>query len=448
MHGLDPSQGSVLQDTSFTLPPLQGHNLDEHFYRIGAAASEPWLKIAKELSRAQLHPRPDDWNIQSGWTKYVYEPNGGSYHITVPYPENDGQPEQMLVFDVETMPEYSPYPVMATAVSQNGWYSWISPWLLGETEDVRHLIPIGDRTVPRVIVGHNVSYDRGRILEEYNIEQTETRFLDTMALHVAVKGISSHQRPAWNKYRKSKEMVQNQKAESVDAVLAMMQELEDARQAETDPDEKENLSRLLRDLTESFPQLQEGDIVEPDDDELTVKRWEELTSANSLADVAKLHCDITMDKDIRNDFMKLTREEIAEGIRDYLNYCATDVSVTHAVFSKTLPAFLSACPNPVSFAGVLTMGSSLLTVNEEWDAYLANAERTYKELEDKVKKRLHDLAQEAKEMVQTGEWQSDVWLSQMDWTPKVVKESRGVVSVKVGSFMNVLSMKGSLNQTR
>ncbi|KAF9812850.1 hypothetical protein IEO21_05950 [Rhodonia placenta] len=433
-HGLDPAQGSVLPDISFTLPQLQGHTLDEHFYAIGSAAAQPWLGLAKDLARAELPPKPDHWNVQSGWTRYVHMPGGGSYFEAVATPEADGRAENMLVFDVETMPAYSPYPVMAVAASKNCWYSWISPWLLGETEDVRHLTPIGDSTVPRVVVGHNVSYDRGRILEEYNIQPTQTRFLDTMALHIAVKGISSHQRPAWIKYRKSKEQVQEQKEETIDMVLELMREADEVRQAETDPAKKAELGRLLHEMEESLPQLQAEALVEPDEEELSTKRWEELTSANSLADVAKLHCDITMDKEVRNDFMKCTPAEILDGVQDYLNYCSTDVGVTHAVFSKTLPGFLSACPSPVSFAGILTMGSSLLTVNEEWDAYLENAERTYKELEDKVKTRLHELAHKAKDMMASEEWKSDVWLSQLDWTPKVAGKSRGIVASEIAEW--------------
>jgi DNA polymerase gamma 1 len=46
----------------------------------------------------------------------------------------------------------------------------------------------------------------------------------------------------------------------------------------------------------------------------------------------------------------------------------------------------------VSFSGILTMGSSFLPVNEEWETYLENAERTYRNLEEGVKKRLVNLA--------------------------------------------------------
>ncbi|PSR73484.1 hypothetical protein PHLCEN_2v10776 [Hermanssonia centrifuga] len=426
MHGLDPAQGSVLPNIGFTLPPLQGSTLDEHFYRIGSRAAEPWLTLAKDLAATELPPRPEQWHIKAGWTRYYYHPDGSSYFSHVDHPEHDGQPETMLVFDVETLPEYSPYAVMACAASKNAWYSWISPWLLGESEDPQQLIPIGDPSTSRVVVGHNVSYDRGRILEEYSLDSTQTRFMDTMALHVAVKGISSHQRPAWMKYRKDKE---KELEEAVDVVLGLVGE-ETGQKQDEDEDEdlakKDELRRLRQAMEESLPQLQTDMAVETEA-EFESKRWEDITSANSLADVAKLHCDITMDKQVRNDFMTHTREDILDGIQDYLDYCSYDVLVTHSVFCKVLPEFLTACPSPVSFAGILTMGSSFLTVNQEWERYIENAERTYRELEDKVRIRLVDLAYEAKAMVENEKWKEDVWLSQLDWTPKIAGKSRGIL---------------------
>ncbi|RDB23988.1 DNA polymerase gamma, mitochondrial [Hypsizygus marmoreus] len=427
MHGLDPTQGSVLPDTGFTLPPLQGSNLLEHFYRIGAHAAEPWLSLAKSFASHQLPPKPDDWDIQSGWTKYYHHPDGSSYSEHVEFPMHDGKPEELLTFDVETMPKYHPYAVMACAASPNGWYSWVSPWLLGESKDPQHLIPLGDSNTPKVIVGHNVSYDRIRLLEEYNLQPSKNRFIDTMALHVAVKGISSHQRPAWMQYRKSKETELEQQEEALEAVAELLEDVDRRQAEEMDIAKKEELRRLRQEMEESLPVLQDGTDADTAEAEISSKRWEDLTSANSLADVAKLHCGIVMDKEIRNDFMKLTPEEIRDNITEYLGYCATDVDVTHKVYAEALPAFLKGCPHPVSFAGILTMGSSFLTVNEEWEAYLERAEGVYRQMEEGVKAKLKSLAEEAKGLTGEGEkWKDDVWLSQLDWTPKVAGKSRGV----------------------
>ena len=419
-HNLDPSQGSVLPNISFTLPPLQGRNLDEHFHRLGTAAAHPWLEIARDFSSTSVPPKPDYWNVQSGWTKYVYRDDGSSYHIPVDYPDDSA-----LSFDVETLPHYHSYPIMACAVSKDAWYTWVSPWLLGESEDWEHLIPFGNPDRHRVVVGHNVSYDRSRIAEEYSLNGTKSRFIDTMALHIAVTGISSHQRPAWKKHRKTKETEEEQRVEAIQTVENLLQESQVLDQEEVDETKKERLRKLRSDMEESLPLLQSD---EADAGDVSSKSWEDLTSANSLADVARLHCGIEMDKEIRNDFLVLSREEILENIQDYLNYCSGDVCVTHAVFSRVLPQFLKSCPSPVSFAGILTMGSSFLTVNESWKEYIKNAEKAYKELDENVRGRLVRLAEQAKGLMANDEWKGDVWLEQLDWTPKIAKESRGIVS--------------------
>ncbi|KAG1876569.1 hypothetical protein DFJ58DRAFT_721033 [Suillus subalutaceus] len=79
---------------------------------------------------------------------------------------------------------------------------------------------------PRAVVGHNVCYDRARILEEYSLHGARSRFLNTMALHVTVNGISSHQRPAWMKHRKSKGTPKVHRAEAVEAVMELMRDVE------------------------------------------------------------------------------------------------------------------------------------------------------------------------------------------------------------------------------
>ena len=419
MHGLNPADASELPDIFFTLPPLQGTTISEHFHRIGAEVAHPWLSIATTFANASLPPTPEQWDVrQSGWTKYHYRPDGSSYSEHVPFPDE----EDAMVFDVETMPNYHPHAVLACAASSTAWYAWISPWLLGESDDPEQLIPFGDPERARVVVGHNVSYDRARIREEYALSRTQTRFLDTMALHVAVRGISSHQRPAWMRHRKKKQNDRERYEETVEVVENLLRDYEQNEATEEDAARRGELRKIRLAMEESLPQLQASE----DSDEAEAKRWEDLTSANSLADVARLHCDIVMNKDARNDFMTHTPAGIVDNLQDYMQYCATDVRVTHSVYSRVLPTFLEACPSPVSFAGVLVMGSSFLPVNEAWEKYLAEAERVYRELEVKVTNKLVQLAEKARSMMDGEEWKGDVWLSQLDWTPKVAGPSRGV----------------------
>ena len=322
------------------------------------------------------------------------------------------------------MPPYHDYAILACAASPSAWYCWISPWLLDQSCDPAQLIPLGPRETPRIVVGHNVAYDRARVKEEYDVRRTETKWIDTMALHVAVKGISSNQRPAWNKRAKVKKQAQ---MENKGMVYDLLSYLEDELEAETDPVRTAELESQLRDVEDCLPDLLllPTPTIFEDDGEADVKRWEDITSVNSLADVARLYCKVELEKEVRNAFMSEPPENIRGEIKKYIDYCAKDVEVTHAVFRAVFPLFREVCPHPVSWAGVMAMGNSLLPVNQEWEQYLDSAERKYHELEDKVKSKLIEMAEEAKGMFEGGDWKKDVWLSQMDWTPKVAGKSRG-----------------------
>lgn len=355
-HGLWGKTREEIPNTAFDLPKLQGKNIDEHFWAIGAQLAEPSLSMAKAFAARPLPRNPTNWVKRSGWTMYTKD--GKTKAV-------DHPPDDILCFDVETLYNESPFSVMACAASPTAWYAWLSPWLLGETRKVEQLIPLGDRTKDRIIVGHNVGYDRQRILEEYHVDASRNAFLDTMSLHVAVSGMCSRQRPVWIKYQKDK----SEGEVKIDA--------------------------------------QDGD----------GKLWQDISAINSLKDVAKLHCNIEIDKEIRDTFGESTREEIVENLDELLTYCATDVDVTHKVFRKTFPRFLEICPHPASFVGMIQMGSSFLTVDEAWPEYLERAEETYQKLSDAVQERLHKLAEEALKLVDTPrKWQEDPWLSQLDWT--------------------------------
>ena len=47
---------------------------------------------------------------------------------------------------------------------------------------------------PRLVVGHNVGFDRSFVKEQYLLDASRTRFLDTMSMHISVGGLTSYQR--------------------------------------------------------------------------------------------------------------------------------------------------------------------------------------------------------------------------------------------------------------
>lgn len=362
------------------LPRLHGKTLDEHFYRLGRQASEPYYNLAQGYARINLPQPPRRWVKRSGWTKYTSD--GANEPIDAPQ-------EEMLTFDTEVMWKESSFAVMACAASPTAWYAWLSPWLMGESEADRHLIPLGDSQKPRVVIGHNIGYDRARVLEEYNMRQSKNFFLDTMSLHVAVNGMCSRQRPTWMKHKKNRDMRDKLAGESNSVELAA---------------------------------LLENNMLSEEEEELWVGR----SSVNSLRDVAKFHCDVTIDKAQRDQFGELDREGIRNKFDELLDYCAADVSITHRVYKKVFPGFVEVCPHPVSFGALRHLSSVILPVNKSWEAYIEDAEATYIRLNTAVEQRLVDLAMAALALKdEPPKYSEDPWLQQLDWSGQDIRMVKG-----------------------
>ena len=376
---LGKSQGDV-PPIAFDLPALHGSTLDEHFFKLGKDASDPYLKHAQEYAKAHLPQPPRRWIKRSGWTRYTSD--GNSEAVEAPQ-------EEMLTFDTEVMWKESSFAVMACAAGPTAWYAWLSPWLMAESTTDQHLVPLGNPKQPRIVIGHNIGYDRARIAEEYDVRQSKNFFLDTMSLHVAVNGMCSRQRPTWMKHQKNRDLRTKFAGESNSVELAT---------------------------------LLENGMLSEEEEELWVGR----SSVNSLRDVAKFHCDVTIDKAQRDQFGELDREGIRNKLDELLDYCAADVAITHRVYKKVLPAFLQVCPHPVSFGALRHLSSVILPVDRSWDSYLANAEATYHRLTNAVEERLILLADTALKLKEIpDDYCNDDWLRQLDWSGQEVKMVKG-----------------------
>ncbi|KAG2416394.1 DNA polymerase gamma [Aspergillus terreus] len=379
-HDLLGKSQEAAQPVAFDLPPLQGQTLDEHFYKLGMDASEPYLTYAKGYTATNSPEKPRKWIRRSGWTKYNRD---GSWEAV------DAPNESMITFDTEVMWKEHSFAVMACAVSPTAWYAWLSPWLLGESENVVQLIPLGDPSQPRIVIGHNIGYDRARVLEEYHMTQTRNFFIDTMSLHVAVNGMCSQQRPTWMRHKKNKDLRDKIASESNSVELAALLE-----------------NKMLRDEEEEL--------------------WVGRSSVNSLRDVAKFHCDVTIDKAQRDYFGELDREGILGKLEELLDYCAADVAITHRVYKKVFPNFLEVCPHPVSFGALRHLSSVILPVNKSWQEYLTNAEATYHQRLEDVQRKLVELCDEALKVKDHPEvYMNDPWLRQLDWSGQEVKMVKG-----------------------
>ena len=343
------------------------------------AASQPFLQQAKDFAAATLPERPRRWLRKSGWTKY--HKDGSTEAVNAPE-------EEMLSFDVEVMWKESPFPVMACAASPNAWYGWLSPWLLGESDNDRQLVSLGNPNHPRIVVGHNIGYDRARVSEEYSLAQSKNFFIDTMSLHVAVNGMCSQQRPTWMKHQKDR----------------------DLRDRIAKDGSMHELNTIL-----------DNRMLSEEEEELWVGR----SSVNSLRDVAKFHCGVSIDKAQRDYFGQLDRTGINNRLDELFDYCAADVAITHRVYTKVFTSFLETCPHPVSFGALRHLSSVVLPVDDSWEQYLEKAESTYQKRLEDVRERLVQLSEAALQVKEDPKlYQNDPWLQQLDWSGQEVKMNK------------------------
>ena len=379
------------------------------------------------------------WELLRGWTHYSSD---GSWE-SVDYPAEE---DKTMVFDVETLPfQGGVWPIMAVAAGKTGWYAWCSPWLTGDDDRPNHLIPFGpsiysssssspdsnadspsasyDSTLfepssstPRLLIGHNVLYDRARVQSEYTLRRPSTRYIDTLSLHVAVSGLTNPQRPTWIKYRKGLDAEEAAKNMGLEGV----EEEEELSPLEASVKAKRGKKKSSKDDDSETPK--------PTSSKPTPKTWKEVSSLNSLAEVARLHCGYTVDKSLRSVLIdpNTTILDVRQNFSELLDYCAKDVHVTWNVYKALLPKFLESCPHPATFAGVVLMSQPVLPVDRKWPQYLERAEETYQTRLEAVQKSLNELAEEAKKRFDEAqpneegryEWENDVWLKQLDWTPK------------------------------
>lgn len=391
--GIKPDQEEILceeESLKLTLPHLYG-DVESHFEKIARAQIQPYVRLAQGLAAGlQSVQMPCHWHLAPGWTRYPFEKEGHKVDFVL---------ENCFVFDVEVCVSQGKHPVIATALSNEAWYSWCSPHLVqgtspSSTSDLdpeRDLIKVDSKEdeKARLIVGHNVSYDRARCSQQYGLRPSKTRFLDTMALHIAVSGMTSGQRSFVQASKKS----------------------------ETNNDNTIN---------------------EP--------KWLGQTSLNNLKDVYQLYCNPVdnLDKETRSTFMTATLPQVREDLQKLMTYCANDVLATQKTFGQLFPLFRSRCPHPATLSGMLTMGMAYLPVGESWPRYIQQAEEVAQEQEEDVGRIIGQQAKEACQLLHGDKYEKDLWMWDQDWTcsqlkvKKKKKVKKDAIDPDEDKFKNVM----------
>nr|XP_055048517.1 DNA polymerase subunit gamma-1 [Misgurnus anguillicaudatus] len=399
-HKLWGKDAELLPDVELKLPHMYGDDIDGHFRTLAQKQSLPYLDAASQLQGARLPDMPKEWAWELGWTRYGED--GERNRVDFPR-------ENALVFDVEVCMEEGHFPTLAVAVSPDAWYSWCSKRLIEDRNTwsnqltLADLIPLetpansirppGGEWQERLVVGHNVSFDRAHIKEQYLLKGSKLRFLDTMSLHMAISGLTGFQRSLWmaSKYGKRKGL----------------QEV------------KEHMKRLGR---------------RPEGPKIGSWEWVDISSINNLVDVHALYVGgEPLKKEARDIFVKGSMSDVKTNFQELMQYCAFDVLATHEVFTQQLPLFLERCPHPVTLAGMLEMGMCYLPVNQNWGRYLEDAQETYEVLQREMKKSLMNLADDACQLLEDDRYKDDPWLWDLDWKVKQKKIPATKKKTKKGS---------------
>ncbi|XP_074600661.1 DNA polymerase gamma, catalytic subunit tam isoform X2 [Brevipalpus obovatus] len=377
----------------FKIPPLKGANIDEHFYNIAQNYCKPYRCLADQLTSLRSLPSmPETWSFSPGWTRYRRDEKTGQMIVeSVSHPEEDS-----LFFDVEVCLNdcSGKLPTMATCASPHAWYSWCSSRLIQGDNTVnsffdqqfaqqpklslQDMIPMGHFTHrERLIIGHNVSFDRSFIREQHSSNCDLTRFLDTMSLHISISGLTGYQRALSFSHKVGKKNGLHDL------------ELKDKFEAAGHPDPS---------------------------------NWIEAGSLNNLQDVYAFHCKKTMSKEERDIFVKGTLTDVRHNFQELLTYCAKDVDVTYQVFQELWKQYFKRFPHPVTLAGTLEMSVMYLPVNiPNWERYLEEAQNTYDDLEREIYQSLRSLANQTCEYLLDEAYKKDPWLWDLDWSTDSLK---------------------------
>jgi DNA polymerase gamma 1 len=361
---------SNIPNVDISIPILEGQDIEEHFKQIAFQQVEPYLKIINKLLD-KIPTLPQKFILKEGWIRY-----SNSGYEQVEYPQEDG-----LIFDVEVCMKNGPLPTLATAVSNTSWYSWVSKHLIDGTSsnfikkpltpDVMislessksdHGLNLNEfQQLHKVIVGHNVSFDRIRIKEQYWLNGSNTKFLDTMSMHICISGTNSYQRT----------------------------------------------------------------ILKSKHSNITNEQLHTISSLNNLADVYKLYCGTELMKTNRDIFINGQLHDIKKHFNESMLYCALDVVATHKVLKQIFPIFLERFPHFATLAGMLELGSSYLPVNYNWTRYLEETEMIYDDLNLECKICLSKRADQICRLLIDDKYKEDPWMWDQDWSIKDISLKKG-----------------------
>ena len=314
------------------LPDLVGGNIEEHFENISYNQVEEFIEIIEDNLKENNHPLPSKGTLakfwseaKPGWTRF--QKKGKELEVSNP----EGIQEKFVIFDTETFVKGSNFacPVMATAINKDAFYIWLHPALIdGELDYEPMLIDIGETV--RVVVCHNVAYDRPRTVqgahnEPYRIYKPAF-WMCTQSMHQLVAGVCEEQIWAVRK---------------------------------TEWEDGERPPYFLK-----------------------------YGTTKSLVAAFNFHCGGSLkqaDKKIRNVFVDAeVMQEFRDIIVDLLYYASLDVFYTYRLFNAVYPKYRRQAPSWVHLCADYYLANAVLPVENDWYEWANHVEGYCRILEDEA----------------------------------------------------------------
>ncbi|KAF1766699.1 hypothetical protein GCK72_006657 [Caenorhabditis remanei] len=379
-HVSVPSTSSATE-YSGALPALVAENVVDHFRVLAEKQTSNYRKLLEEACRFDLNRanevleninKNELWQYKTGWTMYPFDNPRNSQPI-------DSPKDSIIFFDIELVVLDGTLPTLAIALGENAWYGWCSDRLINETDypDVptsEHLIPIGDIGKEKIVIGHNVGFDRARCLEAYQKENgSKIRFMDTMSMSIPMFGMADHQQALFGMY---------------------------------DTDNNEANSDW-------------------------VNTWKDRVSKNSLVAVhehfypfrkLQKHQDGDESKEKqRSAFVKEPIENIRLKFQKLMTYCARDNILCAEIYFGLWPEFVKRFPHPATLSGMLNMGNVYLPINSYWKMFYEKNVQICAEKKTEATRKIVEAARlmdsgEENEEGEVGLADKDVWMWNQDWS--------------------------------
>lgn len=261
-----------------------------------------------------------------------------------------------LIFDCETFVTHGNYPIIATAISNQGIYIWLTQSFDGVTPYSPEYVTLGQSK--RLIVAHNISFDFCRISERFNIDNP-VQGLCTMAMAKSLFGAG-----------------------------------------------RENLGLLRMDRTTNAM----ADIIQSICCSMSlVNVYEFLTNEKLPPDT----------KDTRDYFVKAQDfTEFLPVYNELLSYAVTDTVLTLKVFQLLYPLFIEQICNPIVLQGVIQSADSLLPIIDNYVDWVRSNASSVETVENKLLQAVTPVAKDVHESWLLGTIDPQDYpysLSKLDW---------------------------------